>query len=57
MEKAGAPTYVVAVLGPMADPAPLGLGGFALTTFMLCIHKAGRRGPPPPFLIGEEPSW
>lgn len=41
MEKAAAPTYVVRVWGPMADPAPLGLAAFGLTTFMLSIHKAG----------------
>jgi succinate-acetate transporter protein len=26
---------------PVADPAPLGLGGFALTTFALSTHNAG----------------
>jgi uncharacterized protein len=26
---------------PVADPAPLGLGGFALTTFVLSAHNAG----------------
>ena len=26
---------------PVADPAPLGLGAFALTTFMLSGHNAG----------------
>jgi len=26
---------------PVADPAPLGLGGFALTTFVLSVHNAG----------------
>jgi succinate-acetate transporter protein len=26
---------------PVADPAPLGLGGFALTTFVLSTHNAG----------------
>ncbi len=25
---------------PLADPAPLGLGGFALTTFVLSVHNA-----------------
>ena len=25
---------------PVADPAPLGLGGFALTTFVLSVHNA-----------------
>ncbi len=28
-------------LSPVADPAPLGLGGFALTTFVLSVHNAG----------------
>ncbi len=26
---------------PVADPAPLGLGAFALTTFVLSVHNAG----------------
>ena len=26
---------------PFANPAPLGLGGFALTTFVLNVHNAG----------------
>ncbi len=26
---------------PLANPAPLGLGGFALTTFVLNVHNAG----------------
>ena len=29
------------VLPAIADPAPLGLGGFALTTFVLSAHNAG----------------
>lgn len=31
----------VRVLTPLADPAPLGLAGFALTTFMLSARNAG----------------
>jgi succinate-acetate transporter protein len=37
-EERGAPTLVEAV--PAADPAPLGLAGFALTTFLLSGHNA-----------------
>src|SRR3982751_3019161 len=37
-EERGAPTLVEAV--PAADPAPLGLGAFALTTFILSGHNA-----------------
>ena len=37
-EERGAPTLVEAV--PAADPAPLGLAAFALTTFMLSGHNA-----------------
>jgi succinate-acetate transporter protein len=35
-----APTRVVVESTPVADPAPLGLGAFALTTFMLSGHNA-----------------
>ena len=28
----------------LANPAPLGLGGFALTTFLLNLHNAGLIG-------------
>ena len=35
-----APTRVVVESTPVADPAPLGLGGFALTTFVLSGHNA-----------------
>jgi succinate-acetate transporter protein len=35
-----APTRVVVESPPVADPAPLGLGAFALTTFMLSGHNA-----------------
>lgn len=35
-----APTRVVVESTPAADPAPLGLGAFALTTFMLSGHNA-----------------
>jgi uncharacterized protein len=38
VEERGAPTLVEAV--PAADPAPLGLAAFALTTFMLTGHNA-----------------
>src|SRR5919202_6501170 len=31
----------IRVLTPLADPAPLGLAGFALTTFMLSARNAG----------------
>ena len=34
------PTHVVVESTPAADPAPLGLGAFALTTFMLSGHNA-----------------
>src|SRR4051812_1631646 len=37
-EERGAPTLVEAV--PAADPAPLGLAAFALTTFILSGHNA-----------------
>jgi succinate-acetate transporter protein len=37
-EERGAPTLVEAI--PAADPAPLGLAGFALTTFLLSGHNA-----------------
>ena len=37
-EERGAPTLVEAV--PAADPAPLGLAAFALTTFMISGHNA-----------------
>src|SRR6184192_4957242 len=37
-EERRAPTLVE--LMPVADPAPLGLAGFALTTFMLSGHNA-----------------
>src|SRR4051812_49779688 len=37
-EERGLPTQVEAV--PAADPAPLGLAAFALTTFMLSGHNA-----------------
>jgi uncharacterized protein len=37
-EERGAPTLIEAV--PAADPAPLGLAAFALTTFMLSGHNA-----------------
>src|SRR5256714_6286742 len=30
-----------AVVSPIANPAALGLGGFALTTFVLSTHNAG----------------
>jgi uncharacterized protein len=35
-----APTRVVVESTPVADPAPLGLGAFALTTFVLSGHNA-----------------
>ena len=35
-----APTRVVVETTPAADPAPLGLAAFALTTFMLSGHNA-----------------
>jgi succinate-acetate transporter protein len=38
VEERGAPTLVEAI--PAADPAPLGLAGFALTTFLLSGHNA-----------------
>ena len=44
----GAPTVDV-VAGSIADPAPLGLAGFALTTFVLSMFNAGlldERGEP-----------
>src|SRR5438874_10781382 len=37
-EERGRPTLVE--LAPVADPAPLGLAAFALTTFMLSGHNA-----------------
>ena len=37
-EERARPTLVE--LSPVADPAPLGLGAFALTTFMLSGHNA-----------------
>src|SRR6266550_7788004 len=37
-EERGAPTLIEAV--PAADPAPLGLAAFALTTFILSGHNA-----------------
>src|ERR671939_94972 len=37
-ERRAAPTLIEAV--PAADPAPLGLAAFALTTFMLSGHNA-----------------
>ena len=37
-EERGAPALVEAI--PAADPAPLGLAGFALTTFLLSGHNA-----------------
>src|SRR4051812_1268802 len=38
-ERRVAPTLIEAI--PAADPAPLGLAAFALTTFMLSGHNAG----------------
>ncbi|HET7044766.1 MAG TPA: acetate uptake transporter [Gaiellaceae bacterium] len=38
-EERPAPTLIESI--PAADPAPLGLGAFALTTFMLSGHNAG----------------
>ena len=38
-EERARPTVVE--LTPVADPAPLGLGAFALTTFVLSAHNAG----------------
>lgn len=36
-----APVVVEPPSVPIADPGPLGLGGFALTTFVLCVFNAG----------------
>jgi len=48
MEKAAAPTYVVAVLGPLADPAPLGSGGLRAHHFHALHFTKQVRTPPPP---------
>src|SRR5436309_1831473 len=39
-----APLPVDVVAGSIADPAPLGLGAFALTTFVLSMFNAGLVG-------------